>query len=389
MSMILMRTDLANDMRVIRLSDLTGAKVGAIIGGLHAVWSAAQTLSTDGFIRYMTAARIDRLAEVDGFAAAMVDVGWLKVVPEGAEFPDFDAYFGRSSKSRAIDRLRKCRDRKGKGKGKNQDKPRTESGHNSDTTRTESGVVRAQTHDKGSIGSKGIERNGSHSPPATPGGESESVKVENKPTSTLPVPPVSPNSSPPTPPPPASQNPGGTSGPSGGAIDPGASWRYSQRNADGPPGFVKFWDEYPKGRRTNKAGCIARWEEYRLDLIADQILASLRRWKASWEAKRRAAKPGTDADYTVAPLRFLVETFWEATPEMPAGAGGADPGLAEAVEASAKKFQALGAAEQEAICERIYEAYPNLRGVAKDHGAFTGAIHKALMGTLKQRKVAV
>jgi hypothetical protein len=125
--MILMRTDLAVDPRVVRVASITKATKITIIGCLHWLWSMGQTQSTDGFIPLMTLDAIDSEVGVPGFAEAMASIGWLRSREDGVEIPDFDSYFGKSSKTRAKDRLRKSRDRSPKPKP---DTTRNKSGHN-------------------------------------------------------------------------------------------------------------------------------------------------------------------------------------------------------------------------------------------------------------------
>lgn len=49
-----------------------------------------------------------------------------------------------------------------------------------------------------------------------------------------------------------------------------------------PPGFVKFWDEWPDhDRKLSKGKCARIWERRNLEDESAEILAGLRRWKAS------------------------------------------------------------------------------------------------------------
>jgi len=111
MSMILMRTDLDADPRVVRMAEECGCGPVAIIGGLWWIWARAQTQSTAGVIRHMTAKMIDHGTGIPGLADAAEQVGWLIVTPEGVAIPDFETYFGQSSRERAQARLRKSRQR--------------------------------------------------------------------------------------------------------------------------------------------------------------------------------------------------------------------------------------------------------------------------------------
>lgn len=108
---IKMRKDLDQDGRVWRIAESCGIPRRQVIGCLHAVWAAADSLSTDGVLRSYTDAVLDRLTEVPGFAAAMREVGWLKDHKYGLLIPEFTKHMGQSEKKRAGDRERQRRKR--------------------------------------------------------------------------------------------------------------------------------------------------------------------------------------------------------------------------------------------------------------------------------------
>jgi hypothetical protein len=127
---IKMRVDLAEDPAVIAISDEVELDEYAVVGRLHRIWSWASVHSADGRINLsarrpqnvrsdahinensgagVCATRIDRLAQCDGFAAAMEAVGWLEFGETGVVFPNFERHNSKSAKRRASEADRKWR----------------------------------------------------------------------------------------------------------------------------------------------------------------------------------------------------------------------------------------------------------------------------------------
>jgi hypothetical protein len=109
---IKMRVDLHTDPRVVRIqcalraagvsmSCSSSAMRCAIIGALHRVWSIADTHTEDGVLTGYSLEVIDDLVGIDGFASAMMSIGWLADGPKGLWVPDFDKHNGQSAKRRA------------------------------------------------------------------------------------------------------------------------------------------------------------------------------------------------------------------------------------------------------------------------------------------------
>jgi len=96
-----MRHDLPDDPAVITMSSQTGLDEDAIVGRLHRLWSWADRQLSDGVALGVSTDWIDRLVHCDGFAAAMVQAGWLEVHDRGVCFPKFDVHMGESAKLRA------------------------------------------------------------------------------------------------------------------------------------------------------------------------------------------------------------------------------------------------------------------------------------------------
>lgn len=97
-----MRTDLAEDPAVIGIADATGLDEGGVVGRLHRLWSWASWHTEDGDVKGVTLAWINRHVHSDGFAEAMVKVGWLVVTKSGVRFPRFDEWNSQSAKKRRL-----------------------------------------------------------------------------------------------------------------------------------------------------------------------------------------------------------------------------------------------------------------------------------------------
>ena len=97
-----MRCDLRGDPAVFRVSESLGLPELHVVGCLYAVWAWLDGHSVDGRVNGATERFIDRVAGVDGFAAAMQSVGWLVVDEGGALLPHWERHNGSSAKTRAL-----------------------------------------------------------------------------------------------------------------------------------------------------------------------------------------------------------------------------------------------------------------------------------------------
>lgn len=122
-----MRTDLKKDGRVEQMADLLGITRSAVCGCLYAVWAYVDDQTEDGSLSRWTLKTVDREAEHEGFAAALVEVGWLEVTDDGIRIIHFEEHNGMSAKRRASEAARKGSVRK---------KKRKASASNADTLRT-------------------------------------------------------------------------------------------------------------------------------------------------------------------------------------------------------------------------------------------------------------
>lgn len=71
------------------------------VGKLFRVWRWFDQQTTNGNAVGVTAALLDRIAGVAGFAQAMQNVGWLVVSEAGLELPNFEKHNGATAKARA------------------------------------------------------------------------------------------------------------------------------------------------------------------------------------------------------------------------------------------------------------------------------------------------
>lgn len=113
---IKMRIALADDPAVIGIADATGIDEFGVIGRLHRLWGWVDEQSSDGRVGVVTCRWINRFVQCDGFAEAMVSVGWLSIEEGGISFPNFDRHNGKSAKKRALSTLNKQIERSRKGR---------------------------------------------------------------------------------------------------------------------------------------------------------------------------------------------------------------------------------------------------------------------------------
>jgi hypothetical protein len=76
------------------------------------------------------------------------------------------------------------------------------------------------------------------------------------------------------------------------------------------PGFVRFWEAYPRScRKVAECQCRRAWRRKGLEAVAEQVIAGVERWKASRGWTKEAGQ------FIPAPLVFLNQARWEAPPE--------------------------------------------------------------------------
>jgi len=110
---IKMRGNLWDDPRIGRICDLAGVKEATAIGALYWLWATADQHTSDGCMPGLSTQQIDRKTGVKGFAAALVDVGWLTDDPQGVVICHFEEHNGASAKKRAQTAKRVANSRSG------------------------------------------------------------------------------------------------------------------------------------------------------------------------------------------------------------------------------------------------------------------------------------
>lgn len=109
---IKMRSNLWDDPRVTRMCDLTEQPEATIIGGLYWLWATADQHTEDGHMPGLSVAGIDRKTGVNGFGAALLEIGWVSDTPGGVTIARFDEHNGSSAKRRCMEAQRKANSRK-------------------------------------------------------------------------------------------------------------------------------------------------------------------------------------------------------------------------------------------------------------------------------------
>lgn len=111
MSWIKVRENLRRDPAVVHIASRLGVTSRHVVGALVDVWSWAGALTADGELPMATVELLDEVAGSSGFAAAMVEAGWLVVTPQGLVFPHWDRHNSDQAKERAMsaERQRKVR----------------------------------------------------------------------------------------------------------------------------------------------------------------------------------------------------------------------------------------------------------------------------------------
>lgn len=105
---IKMRGNLWDDPRVSKLCDLTDQSEAAIVGAMYWLWAAADQHTEDGLMPGLTLRQIDRKTGVQGFGAALCQIGWLEDNPDGVRIVNFEEHNGTSAKRRCTDAQRKA-----------------------------------------------------------------------------------------------------------------------------------------------------------------------------------------------------------------------------------------------------------------------------------------
>lgn len=216
---IKMRVSLATDPAVIGMATSLDRSEFEVVGMLHHLWSWADAHSRDGHADGVTGKWINRFIQCDGFADAVVKVGWLHITDTGIVFPDFDRHNGQSAKARGLAASRKQKQRS---------TVTEQAGHVSRTER-DNVVTREEK--------KREEKNKSNTPPPPAGEDGAPKEVE--------------------------QDGHGSGQP-----------KQMKRESDLPEGFEAFWEKYP--RKTAKANALKAWAKLKPNAeLATKIMQSV------------------------------------------------------------------------------------------------------------------
>lgn len=96
------RTDIFDDPAVISIAGAVELDEYAVVGRLLRLWSWANRHLATGNAESVTVSWIDRYVGTAGFAAAMLNAGWLRTRSGGVEFPNFERWNSQSAKKRAL-----------------------------------------------------------------------------------------------------------------------------------------------------------------------------------------------------------------------------------------------------------------------------------------------
>jgi hypothetical protein len=110
---IKVQTTLPNKREVVAVASMLGIDRYAVVGRLIELWSWFDANTVDGFCHAVSVTYVDDLCRQNGFADALLAVGWLQVSedPKGVLMPHFERHNGKSSKNRALNAERQSRHR--------------------------------------------------------------------------------------------------------------------------------------------------------------------------------------------------------------------------------------------------------------------------------------
>ena len=115
---IALRTNLTDDPAIISIAVTLGLDEYGVVGRLHKLWSWADQHTVDGNARSVSTAWVDRFLSTPGFAAAMLDAGWLQCRSGGLLFPNFNRWNTQTAKQRLLTAKRVAAHKtRGNGKG--------------------------------------------------------------------------------------------------------------------------------------------------------------------------------------------------------------------------------------------------------------------------------
>lgn len=109
---IKMRADLHTHPKVVRISSALDADRLRVVGALHATWCLFDAHSIDGELEGYSSKTLNNMIGFEGFAQALIAVGWLEETSVSLCMPRFAEHNGQSAKRRAQEADRKRNVRK-------------------------------------------------------------------------------------------------------------------------------------------------------------------------------------------------------------------------------------------------------------------------------------
>ncbi len=113
MTWIKMVHDIAEKPETIAIAQTLSMDRFAVTGRLHKIWSWFDLQTIDGHAPGVSAEFLDLMVAREGFADAMVLVGWLHARNDRLSMPNFDRHNSKSAKVRALAASRQSRRRHG------------------------------------------------------------------------------------------------------------------------------------------------------------------------------------------------------------------------------------------------------------------------------------
>jgi len=109
---IKMRADLHTHPKVVRIASALDADRLRVVGALHATWCLFDAHSVDGELEGYSPKTLNDMIGFEGFAQALITVGWLESTDVSLCMPRFFEHNGQSAKRRAQEADRKRNVRK-------------------------------------------------------------------------------------------------------------------------------------------------------------------------------------------------------------------------------------------------------------------------------------
>lgn len=298
--------------RLIRVKSILKVSRNEAVGLVMRFWAWAQQMTESGVIANADAGVVDAAVDHDGFAAAMIAVGWLEIEGTTATVPKWDDHLSGGAKERGMAAKRMAEKRARDASVT----PKLRAERNASVTRGEE--RRLEEIRKDSL---------SHSAPSgCPEREIERAsQTENQSASTSP-PSTLPTSNLPAPNAATPFHSNGTAGPASRLDDQNAAqpivdetkcfplgelspYQLERMEAAGQlPNLAKFKAAYPAGRVKKKAAIREAWNRKGCEANPAPVMAGLAKWKGCEDWRN---------GYADAAENFIENEQWKDTPPAP------------------------------------------------------------------------